>query len=149
MGLVYHSTFLVHFAMLAPIFTFISFSYIYPWRIRLPWVPGTSSHNLRAISWRDPTWNLSFFVVRISIHDTVQFIKKSLYKSLRAKLYHKPWIRTTNHEVGPWKMAFFHGLTFMVCFHKRSIHKAFGALSRCKSNVDQEEWPWIIKKMYC
>ena len=46
-----------------------------------------------------------------------------------------------DHEVGPWKVVVFHGQT---SFHEpiywnKSIYKAFGALTRCKPNVDQEE----------
>ena len=40
-----------------------------------------------------------------------------------------------DHEVGPWKMAFF----LMLRFLKKIIYKAFGPLTRCKLNVDQEE----------
>jgi hypothetical protein len=45
-----------------------------------------------------------------------------------------------DHEVRPWKMAYFHGPTSMVWFFKKPpIHKVFGSLTRCKPNVDQEE----------
>ena len=50
-------------------------------------------------------------------------------------------VYTMDHEVGPWKMAFFHGPTSMVWFLKKSIYKAFVSLTRCKPNVDQVEWP--------
>jgi hypothetical protein len=66
---------------------------------------------------------------------------------------HFPWcylepVYTMDHEVGPWKMAFFHGPTFMVQFLKKSVYKVFWAPSRCKSNVDREEWP-CTKKGTC
>ena len=52
-----------------------------------------------------------------------------------------------DNEVGPWKMAFFHGPndgpTFIVQFLNTSIYKAFGPLNRFKPNVDQEEQPCI------
>ena len=41
-----------------------------------------------------------------------------------------------DHEVGPWKM---------VQLLEKSIYKAFGPLTRCKPNVDQEEWSCIRK----
>ena len=58
-----------------------------------------------------------------------------------------------DHEVGQWEMAFFHGPTRWSNFHgpiskKKSIYKAFGPLTRCKSNVDQEESP-CTKKWMC
>ena len=54
----------------------------------------------------------------------------------------------TNHEIEPWKMAFFHGPTFVIRFLKTTIYKTFGPLTKCKPNVDQEEWPcWIFKYM--
>ena len=48
-----------------------------------------------------------------------------------------------DHEVGPWKD---HGPTFMVWFLKNSVYKAFGPLTRCKLDVDREEWPCIKGK---
>ena len=45
-------------------------------------------------------------------------------------------VYTMDHEVGPWKMAFFHGPSSMVWFLKKSIYKAFGPLTRRKLNVD-------------
>ena len=50
-----------------------------------------------------------------------------------------------DHEIRPWKMAFsmvrLDGLTSMVQFLKTIFYTAFGALTRCKPNVDQEEIP--------
>ena len=46
-----------------------------------------------------------------------------------------------DHEVGPWKRAFFHGPTSMVQFLKRPTAKAYGPLARCKTNVKEEESP--------
>ena len=62
--------------------------------------------------------------------------------TLRARLHH-----------GPWKMALFHGLTWWSNFHdpiclKNPVYKAFEPLTRCKPNVDQEEWP-CTKKWMC
>ena len=54
-------------------------------------------------------------------------------------------VYTMDHEIGSWKMAFSHGLTWwsnihgLICW--KSIYKAFGHLIRCQLNVDQEEWP--------
>ena len=45
----------------------------------------------------------------------------------------------TDHEVGPWKMAFLHGLTSWSNFYGMIPFKVFGFLTRCKPNVDQEE----------
>jgi hypothetical protein len=44
-----------------------------------------------------------------------------------------------DREVGPWKMAFFHGPISWFDSSK-SIYKAFGTLTRSKPDVDQEEW---------
>ena len=45
-----------------------------------------------------------------------------------------------DHEIGPWKMSFFHGPTWWSNFLKNKIYKVFGPLTRWKPNVDQEEW---------
>ena len=45
-------------------------------------------------------------------------------------------------------MVFFHGPTFMVWFFFKSIYKAFGAFTRCKLNVDQDERQ-CTKKWMC
>ena len=57
-------------------------------------------------------------------------------------------VYTMDHEVGPWKMAFFHGPTSIIRFLKKSIYKAFGPLTRCKPNGDKEEWPCTKKWMW-
>ena len=49
-------------------------------------------------------------------------------------------VYTMDYEVGPWKMAFSHGSIL-----KKPACKAFGPLTRCKPNVDQEEWPCTKK----
>ena len=46
-----------------------------------------------------------------------------------------------NHEVGPWNIVCPDGPTCMIQFCTKSNYKAFGPLTRCKPNVDQEEWP--------
>ena len=51
-----------------------------------------------------------------------------------------------DRKVGPWKMACSHGSTSWSNFHglvssKKLIYEAFGPLTRCKTNGDQEEWP--------
>ena len=46
-----------------------------------------------------------------------------------------------NHEVGPWNIVRPDGPTCMIQFCTKSNYKAFGPLTRCKPNVDQEEWP--------
>ena len=57
-------------------------------------------------------------------------------------------VYTMDHEIEPWKMAFFHGPTFVIRFLKKTIYKTFGPLTKYKPNVDQEEWPcWIFKYM--
>jgi len=43
---------------------------------------------------------------------------------------------TMDHKVGPWKMALFPWSGSL----KKSIDKTFGPFTRCKPNVDQEEW---------
>jgi hypothetical protein len=66
-----------------------------------------------------------------------------------------PWVRleedqlkdilgpgyTTDHEVGPWKMAFVNGPSSWSDFHGPTSWslKSLGPLTRCKPNVDQEE----------
>ena len=59
--------------------------------------------------------------------------------ALRAGLHHGRW---------HFSMVWLDGPTSMVWFLKKSIYKAFGPLTRCKSNVDQEEWP-CIKMWMC
>jgi hypothetical protein len=54
-------------------------------------------------------------------------------------------VYTMDHEVIPWKMAFFHNPTFMVQFLKITIYKAFGALTMCKPNMEQEKQPCTRK----
>ena len=70
---------------------------------------------------------------------------------------HSKWhlgpIYNMDHEVGPWKMEFFHGQTswsnLHVRFLKKTIYKAFGPLIRCKPNVDQEEWSCTKSEIMC
>ena len=51
-------------------------------------------------------------------------------------------VYTMDHEVGPWKMAFFHDLTSWSNFHGPISWKInLQSLTRCKPDVDQEEWP--------
>jgi hypothetical protein len=56
-----------------------------------------------------------------------------------------------DYEVGPWKMAFFHGPTWWSNFQgpisSKINYEAFGPLTRCKLHVDQEEWPCTQKWM--
>ena len=59
-------------------------------------------------------------------------------------------VYTMYHEVGtmedglfPW--SDFMIQTSMVLFLKESSYKACGPLTRCKPNVDQEEWPCTKK----
>ena len=47
-------------------------------------------------------------------------------------------VYATDHEVGPWKMAFFHVPTSMVRFLYKLIYKAIGSLTRCKLNWTKE-----------
>ena len=56
-------------------------------------------------------------------------------------------VYTMDDEVGPWKRAFFNGPTFMIRLLKKSILN-LGPLTKCKANVDQEEWP-CTKKWMC
>ena len=51
-----------------------------------------------------------------------------------------PWTMKSDHGRWPFPMARLHGPTFMVRFLGKSIYKAFGPLTRCKPNVNQEEW---------
>ena len=53
-----------------------------------------------------------------------------------------------DHGRWPFSMVRLDGLTSMVWFLHKSIYKAFGPLTRCKLNVDQEEWP-CTKKWMC
>ena len=61
------------------------------------------------------------------------------HEVLRATSYHGPWSWTMEDGLFPWS-------NFMVQFLKNSTYKAIGPFTRCKSNVDREEWP-CIKKM--
>ena len=58
----------------------------------------------------------------------------SMLLDLRVGLYHGPWSGTMED-----------GLFFIVWFLKKSNYKAYGTLTKCKPNVDQEEWPCIRK----
>ena len=50
-----------------------------------------------------------------------------------------------DHEICPMsKGIVFYGHAFMVRFLKPCILKAFGPLTRCKPNVDQDKWPCTI-----
>ena len=57
-----------------------------------------------------------------------------------------------HHEVGPWKMAFFHSLTSWSNFHGPISYKinlqSLWALTKCKPNVNQREWPCTKKWMF-
>ena len=57
-------------------------------------------------------------------------------------LHHGPWSWTMEDDR-------FHDPTFIVWFVKTPIHKAFGPLSRCRPNEDQEEWQPCTKKWTC
>ena len=62
-------------------------------------------------------------------------------------------VYTMDHEVGSWKDGLFPWVDLMVKlpwsnFFKISIYRAFGPLTSCKPNVDQEEWP-CTKKWLC
>ena len=37
-------------------------------------------------------------------------------------------VLASTHEVGPWKMVFFHGPSFIVQFLRKLVYKAFGKL---------------------
>ena len=51
-----------------------------------------------------------------------------------------------DYQVGSWKMAFLHGPNFYgLIIFKKNILESFGSLTRCKSNVDQEDRPWTEK----
>ena len=69
------------------------------------------------------------------------YIQQIVGCTLRAGLHHGSW---------SWTMedGLFHGPTSMVWFLKKLVYKAFGPLTRCKPNVDQEEWP-CTKKWMC
>ena len=51
-----------------------------------------------------------------------------------------PWSRTMKEGLLPWSN--FHGLVSL-----KIILQSFGTFTRCKLNVDQEEWPSIKKGM--
>ena len=61
-------------------------------------------------------------------------------------------VYTMDYEVGPWKMAFFHGPAWLSNFHgpisSNINYEAFGPLTRCKLYVDQEEWPCTKKRTW-
>ena len=52
-----------------------------------------------------------------------------------------PWTMKSDHGRWPFSMVRLGGPISMVRFLKKSIYKAFGSLTRCKPNVDQEVWP--------
>jgi len=57
-----------------------------------------------------------------------------------------------DHEVGPWKMVFLNGPSSWSNFHvSTSLNISFqilGPHTRCKPNVDQEEWTCINRWMW-
>ena len=50
------------------------------------------------------------------------------------------WTMISEHERWPFPMIWLDGPTSMAQFLKELIYKAFGPLTRCKSNLDKEEW---------
>jgi hypothetical protein len=52
-----------------------------------------------------------------------------------------PWTMKSYHGRWPFSMVRLHGPTSMIRLLDKSIYKALGLLTRCKLNVDQEEWP--------
>ena len=50
-----------------------------------------------------------------------------------------PWTMKADHEIWLFSMVRLDGPTSMIPFLKKSNYKAFGPLTRCKLNVDQEE----------
>ena len=60
-----------------------------------------------------------------------------MYELARGLVY------TTDHEVGPWKMAFSNGLSSWSNVHgptsSKNSFESLGSFTRCKPNVDQEE----------
>ena len=75
------------------------------------------------------SYHTSTLVLKMLIHITL-ISEAHLY--IRAFLHHVPRSRTMEDSL-------FHGPTFMVQILKKSMYKAFGRLTRCKPNVDQEE----------
>ena len=66
--------------------------------------------------------------------------------TIRAGLHHELWSRTMEDVLFSWsdsmvQLSWFHFTTI-------SNYKAFGPLTRCKPDVDQEEWP-CTKKWMC
>ena len=76
-----------------------------------------------------------------------QFMKQNWMMDL-----HAFWViskgQFTHHGRWPFPKVRLHGPTSVVQFLKKPIYKAFGPLTTCKPNVDQEEWP-CIKKWMC
>ena len=56
-----------------------------------------------------------------------------------------PWTMKSDHGRWPFPMVRCDASTSMVRFLKNSIYKVFGPFTRCKSNVEQEEWPCTNK----
>ena len=90
------------------------------------------------------TWaNWQYYIMLIGYW--FQSRKAVHYSPLRAGLHHGPWSRTMEDGPCPWS-DFMIQLPWSNFF--KIIYKAFGSFTRCKWNMDQEEWP-CTKKWMC
>ena len=67
------------------------------------------------------------------------------HKPNKIKDHFTPRMMKSDHGRWPLFMVSFHGSTSMVWFFKKLIYKVFGPFTRCKLNVDWEEWPCTQK----
>jgi len=58
------------------------------------------------------------------------------------------WTMKSDHGRWPLSMVWVHRPTSIVRLHKKNSFESLGPLTRCKPNVDQEEWP-CTKKWMC
>ena len=86
-------------------------------------------------------WTMWLGKILCFCHDMDPLV--SIYLCFSAtKAWFTPWTMKSDH--GGWH---FHGPTSTVRFLEKTIYKAFGPLTRCKPNVDQEEWPRTKKRV--
>lgn len=82
--------------------------------------------------------------------DPFKFSTSSFFSANKGRF--TPCTMESDHGRWPSCMVWRDGPNSMVRFlikKKRSIYNAFGPLSRCKPNVDQQEWPCTKKSMCC
>jgi hypothetical protein len=97
------------------------------------------------------THGFIFFTLQIALlscHVSIRFFYRGWYAiETILLLNHKKSEMICNGQFTPWPLPMVQ-LSWSNFFKKNKNYKAFGSLTRCKPNVDQEEWP-CTKKWMC